>query len=357
MYIDAHVHLRDFRQSHKETIRHGLEVARDSGVVAVLDMPNTDPPLTTKDIALARIRRAENANVPEVFYGVYMGLTADVEQVKSAVAATHAIPQIVGMKLYAGHSVGNLGVVRQEDQQHVYETLADEGYEGVLVVHAEKEAAIDSTLWQPKFPITHCFARPEKAEIESVKDQLNLATQTGFRGKLHIAHISSPVAVTLVQSAKADGLDISSGVCPHHLLYDWNQMNGYDDHNGLLWKMNPPLRNPKSRQDLFRLLREGKIDWIETDHAPHTLDDKLQSPYMSGIPGLPWWPFFAEYLRLHDFANAEIERLTFSNARTRFGIDSVDMAHRNIVDRRSDYQFNPYRPLEQELGIPLVESK
>lgn len=91
MYFDAHVHLRDFRQSHKETIKHGLEVARDSGVVAVLDMPNTDPPVTTRDIALARIRRAENADVPEVFYGVYIGLTADPEQVKSAVAATREI--------------------------------------------------------------------------------------------------------------------------------------------------------------------------------------------------------------------------------------------------------------------------
>ena len=108
MYIDAHVHLRDFRQSHKETISHGLEVAVDSGVDAVFDMSNTDPPILTRDVVIDRLRVARAANIPSVFYGVYMGLTTDPEQIKGAVEAYREFPQVIGMKLYAGHSVRTL---------------------------------------------------------------------------------------------------------------------------------------------------------------------------------------------------------------------------------------------------------
>lgn len=132
MYIDSHVHLRDFEQKHKETIRHGLEVAYDSGLDAVFDMPNTDPPVMTRELVEDRLKIARDAGVPDVFYGLYMGLTADSEQVKQAVDVFREFPQIIGMKLYAGHSVGNLGVITEERQRAVYETLAIEGYDGVL---------------------------------------------------------------------------------------------------------------------------------------------------------------------------------------------------------------------------------
>src|SRR3989344_2252827 len=142
MFIDTHVHLRDFRQQYKETIKHGLEVARDSGVVAVFDMPNTDPAVTTEEVLLDRMKVAREAGVPEVFYGVYMGLTADQEQVRRAVEATRRHREAVGLKLYAGHSVGNLGVIEVEEQQQVYAALAAEGYVGLLAVHAEKESCM-----------------------------------------------------------------------------------------------------------------------------------------------------------------------------------------------------------------------
>ena len=345
MYIDSHVHFRDFNQHRKETIRHGLEVARDSGLDAVFDMPNTDPPIMTRDLIVDRLRLARDAKVPEVFYGIYMGLTANSEQIKCAVEVYRGFPEVIGMKLYAGHSVGNLGVITEQDQSTVYETLSREGYEGVLAIHCEKEDELNPKLWNSREPITHCHARPEKAEVESLKDQLRLAYETGFNGKLHIAHISSPKAVDLVVKAKEQGMDVSCGVCPHHFIYDWNQM--YDE-NGLLWKMNPPLRKPESREEMFRLLREGKIDWIETDHAPHKLNEKLNDPHMSGIPGIAWWPLFEEFLRQQNFSDLQIENLTFSRVAERFGID-IRRNRRNMRDRRSDYPFDPYQKMAEEL--------
>ena len=347
MYIDAHVHFRDFNQKNKETIKHGLEVARDSGLVAVFDMPNTDPPLMTRDLVIDRLKTARDADVPEVFYGIHIGLTSNIEQIKQAVEVYREFDEVIGMKLFAGHSVGDLGVINFEDQRTVYKTLTREGYDGFIALHCEKESKLHPELWNSSHPITHCHARPEISEIESVKDQILLIKETGFKGKPHIAHISAPEAVELVNKAKEDGLDISSGSCPHHFIYDWGQMVS---ENGILLKMNPPLREPKSREKMFQYLREGKIDWIETDHAPHTLDEKVKEPFMSGIPGIAWWPVFEEYLRHHDFSDNEIEKLTFSNVANRFGLDISQRRPKTLTDRRQDYPFNPYKSMEEEIG-------
>jgi dihydroorotase len=117
-----------------------LEVAYDSGLDAVFDMPNTDPPVMTRELVVDRLRIAKEANIPDIFYGLYMGLTADPEQVKQAVDVFREFQQIIGMKLYAGHTVGNLGVITEKDPRAVYMTLAREDYKGVLAVHCEKES-------------------------------------------------------------------------------------------------------------------------------------------------------------------------------------------------------------------------
>ena len=345
MFIDAHVHLRDFKQKYKETVKHGLGVAYDSGLDAVFDMPNTDPPIITRDLVLERLRLAKESNIP-IFYGLFIGLIPDNEQIKKAIDIYREFKQVVGMKLYAGHSVGTLGIINKKSQYFIYNTLAKEGYDGVLAVHAEKESYIYKILWNPKLPITHCLARSEIAEVESIKDQLEIADQTSFKGKLHITHISSPKAVELVEKARSFGRDISCGICPHHFIYDSSSMS-YK--NGILMKMNPPLRNLNSKEKMFQYLSDGKIDWIETDHAPHSLEEKINAPFMSGIPGLPWWPLFEEYLRFKGFSDDKIEKLTFFNILKRFNLD-LSRSKKNIKDHRKDYPFNPYHIIEKQLG-------
>ena len=346
MIIDSHVHLRDWKEeSGKETVRHGLEVARDSSVSAVFEMPNTRPSIFTEEMVRERIKLADNAKVPEVFHGLYLGLTKNSEQVRRAVDISRKyFPRVVGMKLYAGQSTNDLGVIMEHEQRMIYEVLSEENYDGVLVVHCEKESLIDRGKFIHMEPITHCHAQPEEAEIESVRDQIKFAREYNFSGKLHIAHVSSPETVELVSHAKQNGLDISSEICPHHFIYDWGNMCG---NGGILYKMNPPLRSPESRKEVFQMLKSGKIDWIATDHAPHTLEDKTEK-HMSGIPGLPSWPLFIEYLRKNDFSDKEIENLTFNNIQKRFGID-IKKNNTRIKDRTRDYAYNPYTQIENEL--------
>jgi dihydroorotase len=348
MYIDTHVHLRDFNQSQKETVKHGLEVARDSGLVGIFEMPNTNPPIIDRKTLEKRIRLGKDANVPEVFHGIYLGATADPEQLKESIDLYRKNKQVVGFKLYAGESVGDLAVIDYSDQIIIYNTFSQEEYNGVLAVHCEKESEMDRSLFDPIFPITHCLARPESAEVASVKDQIMLAKKYGFKGKPHIAHISSPKSIEIVQTAKKDGLDISCAVCPHHLFYNERIM---DSENGILWKMNPPLRSEGSPEKMLEYLRNGEIDWMETDHAPHTLDEKTKEGYLSGLPALASWPVFIEFLRFKGFSEKRIQEVTFLNPVERFCIDLTNKSRRiKLVDRRRDYAFNAFKSMEELIG-------
>lgn len=351
MYIaDVHIHARDFKQANKETIDHALKVARRAGVSAVLAMPNTDPTLSTEKEVLDYRNLVEQSSVKDVYFGVYMAVTKDPEQIRTAVDMTEKHTNFVkGLKLYAGHSTGNIGVVNMPEQYNVFETLARTGYNGVLAIHAEKESRMDNKLFEKDFPITHAtLARPAIAEQESIRDMIALAEETNYKGKIHFVHISSSKSVELLQQAKKSGLDISSGVCPHHLIYDWNDMKS---HNGLLLKMNPPLRAPGENNLMLEHLRRGNIDWIETDHAPHTLDDKLgnnaKGECASGIPALHAWPLIISYLELKGFTRNRIEEVVGKKAAERFNLNIGGLTQLGREYDPTAYPFNVWKPLEK----------
>jgi len=303
--IDPHVHLRDWGQSYKETIAHGLSVAERIGLSGVFDMPNTSPAINSRALLDKRLAEAAKVN-SSVFYGVYVGLTSDPAQIREVVQAyKYFFPKensrvgAVGLKMFAGHSVGNLGIIEPQDQRRVYRNLVEEEYDGVLAVHCERESLLLPFLWNPSEPKSHSFARPSLSEVGSVSDQIEFAEGCGFKGTLHISHVSVPDSVELIEQARRRGkIKITCGVTPHHCMLDYEALplSG----QGLLGKVNPPLRSHNSSNRMFTLLREGKIDWIETDHAPHTLaektgktfDSKGQPQYMSGFPGLPFYPHF-----------------------------------------------------------------
>lgn len=281
--IDPHVHLRDGQLSEKETIEHGIKTAYAAGFKAFFDMPNTVPPLTTAEAAAERIRLGQQkaaAVSSEVFYGVYGGVTCDERQLKEMVQFYKtAFPSITGLKMFAGHSTGNMGLTEKAMQKKVYTILAGQNYCGVLAIHCEKESCMHPEIWNPEFPESHSKARPSKAETESIKDQIELASAADFGGTIHICHISTAEGLNLVCSARQKGMKITCGATPHHSLLN---INSYSE-KGIFVKMNPPLREEKDRTAIFKGLLDGSIDWIESDHAPHTIKDKEKGA--SGIPG------------------------------------------------------------------------
>jgi len=210
--IFPHVHFRGWMWKHKETVAHGLDVAFRAGGDAVIDNPNVPfdkerPALDSYDLAMIRLDEARALMSP-VFYGLLVGVTAKPSQIKDAARAWQDLSPknadidrvgVVGLKYFAGHSVGNLGIVKETEQELLFKTLGEIGFPGAMAVHCEKEAFIFNNLWNPLNPITHCYARPEKCEIESVRDQIEFAEKYHFLGRLHIYHVSSPESLDLTQ--------------------------------------------------------------------------------------------------------------------------------------------------------------
>jgi dihydroorotase len=351
--IDPHVHLRDWGEASKETLRHGLSVAWRAGLDGVFEMPNTDPPLTSRETILRRIEGADRAisglGVP-IFHGLYAGITDDPAQIGEVVRLWRELfPRVVGLKMFAGHSTGNMGIVSPEAQAAVYARLTELGFTGVLAVHCEKEQLLrklpdGSPDWNPARPSSHAKARPPASEVASVNDQVETARRLGFGGTLHIAHISTPFALDLLRGTHSGAgekrpLAVSCGLTPHHALLSTLAMEGPD---GMLLKTNPPLRpEPMPSMMLSRLIA-GEIDWIETDHAPHTLKDKREG-HASGIPGLPFLPRFVHMLKDRGMPRERIEELTHEAVCRTFKVQIPDRRRAPEEGLAGEYEFDPFR--------------
>lgn len=349
--IDPHVHLRDGSQSAKETILHGLTVASGCGVDMVFDMPNCEPALTNAEVITQRLDLAEKAvqKVKEesgrnIGYGLYAGLTADEQQIQEVVDCwRNLFPHVVGLKLFAGNSTGNMGQVSEDAQRHIYHVLAHEGFHGVLAVHCEKESQLVPTLENKDDFSSHSLARPLCAEVSSVKDQIRFAMEEGFKGHLHICHLSAVESLEYVEQARKDGLSITTGVTPHHLLL--SSFDAKDRH--LYAKMNPPLRDEAHRLALVDALLKGRIDWVETDHAPHTLSDKENGA--SGIPGFSGCLLLLDALYKTGLAKPTLRSLFGGRVLSVFGLPERDItlvppdACRELSDRAAQqYPYDSY---------------
>lgn len=307
--ICMHVHCRDEEQRQKTTIVEVLRLALLQGVGMIIDMPNPERPVIDRYRVWERLSLAPPNEKDR--YRLYVGLTGDPAQILEALWCYANIPEVFGLKMFAGKSVGNLSVIDKFVQRMVYQILAEQNYRGVLALHCEKEELMNAKIWDPSNPITHCWARPEVAEVGSVVDQIGFALGTGYKGRMHICHVSSPSSVVLVQEAKAMGLRITCGITPHHLMFDESKMFGAD---GLMYKMNPPLRSSRSVLRLWEQLLAGMIDVIETDHAVHTPEEKGEPRCLSGYPSMELYSqFTTECLPSYGLTLDIIKALTRDN--------------------------------------------
>jgi dihydroorotase len=226
--------------------------------------------------------------------------------------------EIIGLKAYFGSSQGNLLIGKTEEQRMLYDTLEQGGFKGVLAGHFEDEDMIQSLkyVWMPKFPQSHCAARPKEAEIKSVGDHILLAKESGFKGTMHVCHATCPETVDLVDAARKE-MKIACEVTPHHLLWTFEMMLAQPA--GLIFKMNPPLRARADVVGLHARVLAGKVDCIGTDHAPHALEEKLYPPYASGYPSLNEYQNTLELLRAEGASEYLIDEMTHDNIVEEFG--------------------------------------
>ena len=326
--IDTHVHFRDEGLSYKgSTIKQGMELARNNGIIACTDMPNNNPPTISLENVETRVGIAKNSGCLDGYY-INIGLTSNPEQIKKAAEIATKHPRVVGLKYFTTGKDDDLLAIKEESEQYkIYETLARCKYHGVVTPHCEKESYFNKGKFNPKEPWTWDKERPIVSEERAVKDQIDFALENDFCGHIHIPHVSSHMTIRILwKYCKFPRLEISGELTPHHLLYTTDDMKGED---GLDLKTNPPIRNEEIVGYLWEELKkyalvEDRADHvmltIGSDHAPHTQQEKRNPPYASGYPGLKFnmYSKLIEEMRRRGFTEQEIDNLTYWNAKNIF---------------------------------------
>ncbi len=267
--VDAHVHFRDPGAPVKEDFGSGSAAAVAGGVTTVFEMPNTNP--TTTTLERLEQKRALAREKSHCNFGLFFGANP------TNLAEAQKVENVPGLKIFMGCSTGDLLVYREEDLERIFA-----GYDGRICVHAESELRLrerEKQFADRDDPAVHSVIRDPQAAAEAVEIAARLAAK--YDRHLHVLHLSTQAELDVIAASDAR---ITCEVCPHHLFLD---TSAYETHETFV-RMNPPLRDASDVAAMWRGLEEGRIDMIATDHAPHTIDEKMQ-PYRqapSGVPGV-----------------------------------------------------------------------
>ncbi len=270
--IDVHVHFRDFKESHKETIESGSLSALYGGVCLVVDQPNTKPPIADEEVYFRRMEIAKKKTY--VDYSLNLGLFKEnsdrIDEILKKIEERHYVPAIGEVFLK--------GKLRVD-----YKTVEDVRgrVDKLMTLHAEDPDEEDDVT----------------AEVKAVERCLKI-------GKFHFCHISTAKALNMIYESES-----TSEVTPHHLLFSRDEIE---------WKVNPPLKSGVERSELARNFK--KADVIASDHAPHTIEEKKD-----GAPGFPGvetlYPMFF-YMAKEGYVNVYdlVEKFVINPAKI-FGFD------------------------------------
>lgn len=353
--IDPHVHFRTPGMEYKEDWRTGAKAAIRGGCTTVFDMPNTKPPTITAELMQEKKdlidKQLKEANIPlryQLFFGADKNHLNEISRVKDA---------CIGIKVFMGCSTGNLVVDDDESLHAVFSIAAKENM--LVAVHAEDEHLIQERKANYKGEMNyqaHSIIRNVEVATVAVEKAINLTRQYGTR--LYVLHASTAEEVALIKAAKKDGLPVFAETTPHHLFFN---TSAYDVLHGKA-VVNPPLRDQKHGEALWKAIHEKVIDTMGSDHAPHTLEEKSQ-PYgqcPSGMPGIEFMlPMLLNAHHQGLLSLEEVVSLTSGRAREIFGVSAnedivlVDMNKvATVAHTHSKCAWTPYHGLSLK-GWPV----
>jgi len=269
-FVDLHAHLREPGEEPKETVSSGAGAAAAGGFTQVVAMANTQPPVDTPAAVGEARARGAAARVPvQTVAAMTVGLRGERLVDIAGCAAAGAVAfsddgrnaapaRLLADALRAADAVGR-----------------------AVLVHPEDEAMVLASNPGAK-SVVRCPERPAACEATAVQSALR-ALEAAGTGRLHLQHVSAAVSLDLLRGARERGMAVTAEVTPHHLSM-WAPFEEEPDPVGLR-KVNPPLRSDRDREAMVRALREGLVDCVATDHAPHTVADKSGS-YAEAAPGM-----------------------------------------------------------------------
>lgn len=302
--VDVHVHFREPGFEYKETIKTGTEAAAKGGYTTVCTMPNLNPAPVDKESLMVQLNAIEKSGkIRVVPYGTITknqsgrGELSQMDEMVSRVVA---------------FSDDGKGVQTQDLM--VQAMLKAKNFGKLIVAHCEDET----------YP-----TEDPASEWKQVARDIALAMQTGC--PYHICHISTKETVQLVRSAKGAGVDITCETAPHYLVFSDDEIK--DEGR---FKMNPPIRKKEDREELIRGIKDGTIDMIATDHAPHSKEEKSGSfsDSLFGIVGLET-AFSVLYTKLVETGVISLEKLIqlmSVNPTKRFNLPGGSIEENGVAD-------------------------
>lgn len=347
-FVDLHVHFREPGFEYKETIQSGTAAAVAGGFTTVCAMPNTNPVNDNQSITEFMIDRAKAAGNAHLYpigaitkgsEGKELAEIGDLRRAGCVAISDDGKPVMNSLVMRRAMEYARAFDVPVVD--HCEDLHLSEG--GCM-----NEGLVSTELGLPGIP--------SAAEDVMVARNVSLAELTGAR--LHLAHISTAGSVRMVREAKSRGLKVTAEACPHHFTLTEELARGYNTHA----KMNPPLRAWQDVQAIKEGLRDGTIDVIATDHAPHATQEKQQefteAPF--GIVGLETALSLTLALVEEGVLTLEsaVEKLATSPARA-FSLDAGTLAvgvpaDVTIVDPQAQWEVDPSRFRSKSRNTPFA---
>ncbi|MCW9065676.1 MAG: dihydroorotase [Ignavibacteriaceae bacterium] len=256
--FDMHVHLREPGREDEETVITGCNSAASGGFTGVACMPNTEPAIDTAEVVKFIKEKASNHLVD-----VHPVAAASVGR-KGEIISPMAELVEAGAVAFSddGVAIKTSSVLRRAFE---YANM----YNAPIIEHCEDETLAEGAMNEGKnSTLLGLPGLPSVAEDIIVSRDILMAEYTG--GKIHIAHISTKNAVNLVREAKKKGIKVTAEVTPHHFTLTDDTLKNYDTN----FKMNPPLRTQEDVDAIIKGLKDGTIDCIASDHAPHSIEEK-----------------------------------------------------------------------------------
>jgi dihydroorotase len=291
--IDPHVHLRSMDWAHKGTFASETSAAVAGGYWCVLDMPNTMPSTVNQETLTRKLTDLQAQAICD--WGVYFGAA----QSNNWTDYPNIIKSVCGLKIFNNATTGNLLI----DDQSVRDQHVSAWPKGkVISVHAEEETILEI-----------------------------LALVRKHRKHVHFLHISTAKEIGYLTAAKEEGLPVTIGVCPHHLWLTENDTATLGSHG---W-MKPTLKTQADQDALWQAIDSGIVDVVESDHAPHTLEEKSAEKPPYGVPGLETTlPLLFTAVHEGRLSVEQVIEFISTNPRKIFGLSLPDDTY-TVVDLES----------------------
>lgn len=348
-FTDVHVHLREPGFLYKETIRTGTMAAAHGGYTSVCAMPNLKPVPDSVDTIKEEVKAIENSAVIHVY--PYGAITKSEQG--------NELSDMEGIAEYViGFSDDGRGV--QNDELMREAMIKAKSLGKIIVAHCEDNALLDGGyIHKGKYAEIHGHKGIcSESEWKQIERDLKLVKETGC--KYHVCHISTKESVELIRKAKAEGLNVTCETGPHYLVF--NDMDLKEEGR---FKMNPPIRDESDRLALIEGIKDGTIDVIATDHAPHSAEEKSKGlkDSLMGIVGLEtaFSVLYTELVKKKIITLEKLVELLNVNASKIFGVGTQmkegQPADLTVFDLNNEYTVNSDDFLSKGKSTPFEGKK